>query len=709
MNKGALIEHPRWKLGIAVLVGTVGLAALLGAAMTAAPPISATAPLQPTEQQDYVARRVADIVAREHYRREPLDDHLSSLILDRYLDTLDGGRSYFVASDIADFERYRYELGDAIKSGDVEPAFEIFRRYQDRTRERMKYAVDLLATKPDFEADESFKFDRDKDPWPADTAEMNELWRKRVKNDELSLVIAGKKWPEVVDILRKRYEHVAKRIDQTKPEDVFEAFMNAYVLSLDPHSNYFSPRDSEEYNIQMSLSYEGIGASLQLQDDYVTVMDVIAGGPAAVSGKLAANDRITAIGEGKTGELTDVIGWRLDDVVQKIRGPGGTIVRLQLLPAGAAPGSAQKIVEFTRNRISLDAQAAHETMRTIKRNDHDVKVGIITVPSFYQDYDANRAGSKDYRSTTRDVKRLITQLRKDGAQVLIMDLRGNGGGYLPEAESMVGLFIKQGPVVQLRDTTGHIEVDDDPNPSIFYTGPLIVLVDRLSASASEIFAGAIQDYGRGIIVGQQTYGKGTVQNAHPLNYTIFGRKPDLGQLNVTIGKYYRVTGGSTQDLGVTPDIALPSLISVNDVGENTHDRALPWDHIEPASFTVDGSLKAITAGLEKLHDERTRDSADFRFLSADIAAIDAMRAEKSLSLNLKVREAERASQDAARLARENAWRAAHGQPPLKSVEEIKIDESAGILLDEASQIGADYAVLAQQPDGPALVKRTGSR
>ena len=386
----------RWISAMLVCLSGVGLAALLGAAMTPPAAVPAAAVLAPTEQQDYVARRVSDIVAREHYRRAPLDDHLSSLILDRYLDSIDGSRSYFYASDIAEFEKYRYELDDAIKSGDVEPAFVIFRRFQQRSRERMNYAIELLAKKPDFDVDESFNFDREKEPWPANAAEMNELWRKRVKNDALSLVIAGKQWPEVVDVLRKRYEHVAKRMDQSKPDDVFEAFMNAFVLSLDPHSNYFSARNSEEYNIQMSLSYEGIGASLQLTDDYVTVIDVIAGGPAAISGKLAANDRITAVGEGKTGELLDVIGWRLDDVVQKIRGPGGTLVRLQLLPAGAAPGSAQKIVEFTRNRVSLEAQASHKAMRVVQRNGREVKVGIITVPSFYQDYDASRAGAQGF-------------------------------------------------------------------------------------------------------------------------------------------------------------------------------------------------------------------------------------------------------------------------------------------------------------------------
>ncbi len=697
----------RWVTALAVCASAVGLAALLGAAMT--PPASAPAAgavLAPTDQENYVARRVSDIVAREHYRRAPLDDRLSSLILDRYLDAIDGGRSYFYASDIVEFERYRYELDDAIKAGDVEPAFVIFRRFQQRSRERMNYAIELLAKKPDFDIDESFNFDREKEPWPANAVEMNELWRKRVKNDALSLITAGKQWPEAAEILRKRYEHVAKRMDQSKPDDVFEAFMNAFVLSLDPHSNYFSARNSEEYNIQMSLSYEGIGASLQLTDDYVTVIDVIAGGPAAVSGKLSANDRITAVGEGKNGELVDVIGWRLDDVVQKIRGPGGTLVRLQLLPAGAAPGSVQKVVEFTRNRVSLEAQAAHKAIRTVQRNGHDVKVGIITVPSFYQDYDASRAGAKDFRSTTRDVQRLIGELRKEGAEVLIMDLRANGGGYLPEAESLTGLFIDRGPVVQLRDTTGRIEVDEDPDPAIFYSGPMIVLVDRFSASASEIFAGAIQDYGRGLIVGQQTYGKGTVQNAHPLNYTIFGRKPELGQLNVTIGKYYRITGESTQDRGVTPDIVLPSLIDANEVGESTRDRALPWDHIEPASFKAEGDLKPLAAALQKLHEERTAGSADFRYLHDDIAALEAMRNQKTLSLNLKTREAERKRQESERLARENAWRAAHGMPAVKSLEDIKEDSAAGIILDEAAQIAADLAVVSAHKAGPTQARRT---
>ncbi|HUY84139.1 MAG TPA: carboxy terminal-processing peptidase [Steroidobacteraceae bacterium] len=714
ITQGPVAARSRWKTGIAVVVSAVALAALLGAAMTTAPatttatttaattaptaaaPVKAVA-LVPTAREGYTAQRVADIIAREHYRREPLDDQLSSMILDRYLDALDGDRSYFYASDIADFDQYRYALDNAIRDGDMQAPFAIFRRYRQRARERMAYAISLLSTEPKFQSDESYRFDRSKKPWPVDRQEMDQLWRLRVKNDELSLLLAGKKWPGVVATLRNRYQNVIRRLDQTEPQDVFEAFMNAYTLSLDPHSNYFSPRDSQEYNIQMSLSYEGIGASLQMHDDYVTVVDVIPGGPAAISGALAPNDRITAIGEGARGAMVDVIGWRLDDVVQKIRGPGGTKVRLQILPAGAAPGSPQRVLTLTRNRISLTAQAAHAQMRTVQRDGRPIKVGIIHVPSFYQDYDANRAGVKDYRSTTRDVKRLIAGLRKQGMQVLVMDLRGNGGGYLPEAESMVGLFIRRGPVVQLRDTTGHIEVDDDPDAGIFYRGPMIVLVDRLSASASEIFAGALQDYGRAVIVGQQTYGKGTVQNAHPLSYSIFGRKPDLGQLNVTIGKFYRVTGGSTQDRGVTPDVVLPSLIDVHEVGENIHERALPWDHIRPADFKVEGDLRPVIAELRKLHDARIADSPDFRYLESDIAAIDAMRAQKSLSLSLKVRQTEQTSDDRAELARENAWRLAHGKKPLTSVAKIKRDESAAIILDEATQIAADYALLDERP------------
>jgi carboxyl-terminal processing protease len=422
-------------------------------------------------------------VERSHYRQAVMDDKMSSQVFDRYLESLDGNRSYFLASDVADLDRYRLQLDDAIRTGNVEPAFVIFERFQERNRAAMKRAIALLEVEPDFALDESFDFDRERAAWPQTQAELDELWRKRVKNDALSLVLAGKSWAEAKDVLAKRYERVLKRMDQITADDVFENFMNAYAHVFDPHSNYLSPRSSEEYNIAMKLSYVGIGASLQLVDDHVTVMNVIPGGPAAVSGLIKANDRITAVGQGAEGEMVDVVGWRLDDVVQLIRGPAGTAVRLSVLPAGATPGAKENVLEFQRNKVTLEAQAAQKKVQTIKRDGREIRVGVIEVPSFYQDYDARVSGDKNFRSTTRDVARLIGELRKENVDGIVMDLRGNGGGHLSEATGLVGLFIRGGPVVQLRETGGRIEVLDDPEPGEVWDGPLVVLVDRSSASA----------------------------------------------------------------------------------------------------------------------------------------------------------------------------------------------------------------------------------
>ncbi|MET0986855.1 MAG: S41 family peptidase, partial [Steroidobacteraceae bacterium] len=530
--------------------------------------------LAPTERQRKVSKLVSNVIERSHYRQSPINDQVSDLVLDRYLEALDGSKSYFLASDIQEFEKLRYQLDDAVISGQLEPVFTIFNRFQERNRERVAYALTLLKTEPDFTLDETFEFDRSKSPWAKNDAELNELWRRRVKNDALSLLLTDKPWAEAKDLLQKRYERVLKRNDQVTSDDIFEIFMNAFAHVFDPHSSYFSPRNSEEYRIQMSLSYEGIGASLQLVDDYVTVQNVLPGGPAAVSGQLNANDRIISVGEGKTGKTQDVIGWRLDDVVQLIRGKVGTVVRLNILPAGAAPGTPEKVLELTRNKVTLEAQAAQKEVRKVKRGDKELTIGVINVPSFYQDYNAKAAGEKEYRSTTRDVRRLIDELKKENADGLIIDLRGNGGGHLTEATALSGLFIPSGPVVQLRETGGRVEVLDDPEPNEAWTGPLIVLVDRFSASASEIFAAAIQDYGRGIVVGQQTYGKGSVQNLYPLDRYALGPDPGFGQLTVTIGKYYRVTGESTQHRGVQPDITMPSAISTEEVGESTRESAL---------------------------------------------------------------------------------------------------------------------------------------
>jgi len=652
-----------------------------------------TTELGPSDRHRTIARRVYDNMERAHYARAPLDDRMSAQIFDLYLEALDGARSYLRASDIAEFERLRLKLDDSIKTGALDPAFAMFARFRERNRERMTYAIGLLDKEPDFSLNESFDFDRERAPWPSSEAEVDELWRLRVKNDALSLELTGKPWAETADLLRKRYERVVKRIDQISADDVFETFMNAYARAYDPHSSYFSPRNSEEYRIAMSLSYEGIGASLQLVDDYVTVLSILPGGPAAQSDTLSANDRITAVGQGRDGALTDVIGWRLDDVVQLIRGPVNTVVRLQVLPAGAAPGGSERVIEFTRNKVTLEAQAARKEVRKIKRDGQEVNIGVVTVPSFYQDYNARAAGDRNYRSTTRDVRKLIEELRGEKIQGLVIDLRGNGGGSLPEATGLTGLFIKGGPVVQLRETDGSVEVLDDPEPDVAYSGPLAVLVDRFSASASEIFAAAIQDYGRGVVIGQQTYGKGTVQNLIPLDRFALGPRPEFGQLTVTIGKFYRVTGDSTQNRGVTPDILLPSLISTDEVGESTRTSALPWDRIPGLQFSGTEHLSPAVALLSRSHEQRSGIDPDFRSLLGDVAAVDQLRQQKTVSLNLNVRKAEREKLDRERLARENARRAARGLKPLGNIEELDSGESVDVILGEASEIVADMASL----------------
>lgn len=666
------------------------------------PALAAAGEFTASERHRRVMRLVAEVVERQHYRQAALDDAMSALIFERYLEALDGSRSYLLASDVAGFEPLRHRLDDAILDADAAPAFEIFARFRERNREVLTYAITLLDAEPDFGLDESFRFDRHDAPWPASPAELRELWRKRVKNDALSLLLAGKDWPEARDILRKRYERLDRRIEQVTPDDVFETFMNAYSHVYDPHSNYLSPRNSEEYNIAMSLSYEGIGASLQLIDDHVTVMNVLPGGPAAASGQIKARDRITAVGQGIDGPLVDVVGWRLDDVVQLIRGPVNSVVRLQILPGGANPGAAETVLGLTRNKVTLDAQAARKSMHTTERGGKDLTVAVISVPSFYQDYQARVAGDTEYRSTTRDVRRLIEEARAGHADALVVDLRDNGGGHLSEATSLVGLFVERGPVVQLRETNGRVEVLDDPEPGVAWDGPLVVLVNRASASASEIFAGAIQDYRRGLVVGQQTYGKGSVQNLYPLDRYALGPKAGFGQLTVTIGKYYRVTGDSTQHRGVAPDIDLPSLLDAADIGESTRDSALPWDRIDATRFTPTADGVSALPLIARVHAERVAGDPDFAALLGDRESLSRLRSQHEVSLNLEHRRAERDAFDAERLARENRRRAAHGLPTLKNIEGLDEEDAPDVLLDEAVEIAADAADLSRRVGDPRL-------
>ena len=647
--------------------------------------------LEPTERHAKISRLVTTLLERSHYRRSAIDDEVSTQIFDSYLEALDGNRLYFYASDIAELEPMRTSLDEAVKHGRLDLPFEVYRRYIQRMRERMEHALSLLNEQPDFTVDERFLFDRSNEPWPATKGQLDEIWRKRVKNDVLGLMLTDKDWEESREILTKRYQQVLRRMDQIKSDDAFEVFMNAYARTLDPHTSYFSPRNSEEYRIQMSLNYDGIGASLQVQDEYVTVLSIIEGGPASVDGSLKPNDRIIGVGQGDKGELVDVVGWRLDEVVDLIRGPGGTAVRLQVLPAGAVPGSGEKILTLVRDKVKLEAQAAKKKLIEIKRGGDVRRIGVIEVPSFYQDYNARASGSRDYISTTADVRRLTQELESEGIDGLVIDLRNNGGGHLSEATAMTGLFIDRGPVVQLRDTSGRVEVLDDPLPEVVYDGPLAVLVNRFSASASEIFAAAIQDYGRGVVLGQQTYGKGTVQNLYPLDRYAPGPNPRFGQLTLTIGKYYRVTGESTQHRGVVPDIALPSAVDAELIGESTQSYALPWDQIKATGFTPAQSLQGAIEVLADTHERRATLDADFDYLRNDIEAHEALRQQEWISLNLETRRKENAAFEAQRLARENGRRAAHGLEPLASLEELETTDAGNeIILREAAEIMTDF-------------------
>jgi carboxyl-terminal processing protease len=689
-----------------ILLGAIAIWTL--SAATNGPTVLGDDHLAPDGRHEKIGQLVTEFVQKSHYGTTTVDDDLSSLVLDRYIKALDSNRMYFLESDVAAFEQYRYQLDDMVRSEPLDPIFEMFDLYRTRVRERLNFALLQLESEPDFSVDEEYSFDREELPWATTTAELDEIWRKRVKNDALGLTLAEKDWEETQEVLHKRYTRFLKRMDQAKSDDVFETFMNAFAHTLDPHSSYLSPRNSEEYRIQMSLSYFGIGASLQIEDDYVMVINIIPGGPAAIDGILQPKDKITAVAQGEDGELVDVIGWRLDDVVQMIRGPADTVVRLQIMTAGALPGAEEKIISVTRNQVKLEEQAAKSEIITMPREGRDWSIGVIEVPSFYRDYRALSNGDKDYTSTTKDVKRLIGELEEQGIDGLIIDLRNNGGGHLTEATALSGLFIDNGPVVQLRNSTGRISRLDDPDPvpRVAYNGPMGVLVNRYSASASEIFAAAIQDYARGVIIGQQTFGKGTVQNLYSLDQYV--RNPEdegLGQLTLTIGKYYRVTGESTQHRGVDPDISLPSHIDAEVVGESVRESALPWDTIRTTKFRAGDPLDNTINTLTASHISRSKDDPDFQYLVEGIRDIEEVRARKTVALNIDKRREEREESMSRRLERENARRAALQLEPLASMEELEDTEVPDVQLDQAADIVTDLAELSAVEAPPTQTAR----
>lgn len=665
---------------------------------------SVVKPLIPEPRHEKIAQMVASFIEKSHYLHPEIDNELSSDVLDLYIDSLDNNRFIFLQSDIDEFEQYREELDDMVRGEPLQPVFSIFERYRERAKTRWEFAIGELDAEPDFTTNQSFQFDREESPWATSEKELNELWRQRVTYDALNLALTDQEWSESQEVLQKRYARMMKRIDQFKADDVFELFMNSLAHTLDPHSSYLSPRNSEEYRIQMSLSYFGIGASLQMDDDYVVVSGVIPGGPAAIDGKLKPKDRIVGVGQGDDGDLVDVIGWRLDDVVEMIRGPADTVVRLQILPGDALPGEAETTLKLVRNQVKLEEQAAKSEIITVPRDGRDWKIGIIDVPSFYRDYRALSTGDKDYASTTKDVRRLIGELEEQGVDGLVMDLRGNGGGHLTEATALSGLFIDNGPVVQLRNANGRISRLDDPDPvpRVAYNGPLAVLVDRFSASASEIFAAAIQDYARGVIIGQRTFGKGSVQNLYSLDqYVRRTEEESYGQLTLTIGKYYRVTGGSTQHKGVEPDIELPTAISVDDVGESARDTALPWDTISTTRFNAGAPLQPLIAALASNYEQRSASDPDYQFLIEGIQEIDEMRNRRSVSLNIETRRKEREEARLRQLDRENKRRSALNLPAIESLDDLEDDESPDIYVEEAAAIIADMAQLREIEASPA--------
>ena len=591
----------------------------------------------------HLLKLVAALSEQAHFSRKKVTNELSPFILINFLEKLDPVKMYFTRSDIRYFQRYRFKIDDALKQGNLEPIYDIFRIYRLRVQQRLGFCVNLLLTQDhNFESDGSYDFNRQVKNWFDDIEELENLWQKKTHNDLLTLILAGQSKEIAIEVLEKRYRRFIRKVNLFDEEDVISIFLNAFVHTLDPHSNYLNPTQSEEYEIQMSLSYQGIGARLNLADEQVQVVNIIPGGPAARDGRLKPMDKIIGIMDEKNKTITDLIGWDLDEVVKLIRGPKGTRVTLQIVPSDSNPDETPYLLTLQRDEVALEEQAASSLIETLEIRDKTYNIGVVTIPSFYQDYQARSKGEAKYRSTSEDVKKLVHNLLEIGIDALVIDLRGNSGGLLTEATALTGLFIDDGPIVQLKDTRNKIEIVEDPISGSVYEGPLAVIVDRYSASASEIFAGAIQDYSRGIVVGQQTFGKGTVQNLYHLDrYSRFQSKKGFGQLTLTIGKFYRVSGQGTQNKGVIPDIRLPSFIDEEVVGEDTKKNTLPWDKIMSLEYDSDLSFHQSIEKLKKNFAEKSKENLPLLFLQEDIDQITEQNKQTKLSLNYEKRKIKR--------------------------------------------------------------------
>ncbi len=657
--------------------------------------------LEPTAEHKLSTRLITSFINQYHYKKTRLNDARSAIILDEYIKTLDPNRSFFMQTDIDSFDHLRNKLDNALLSGNLKATFDIFTLFHQRRIERAEFALRRLEQGFDFNVDEDYLFERENAPWAKNVEELNELWRKRVKNDFLVLTLSDKTTEEVKNTLRKRYERLKRMSNQYQAEDAYELFINTYLRTIEPHTSYLSPRTSENFKINMSLSLEGIGAVLRATDEYTEVQRVIKGGPAELGGQLKADDKIIGVGQNKTGEIVDVVGWRLDNVVDLIRGPKGSTVRLQVIPKESGLDGPSKIISIVRNKIKLEEQQAQKSIIELPYGGTRHRIGVITIPTFYMDFDAYQRGEKDYRSTTRDTLKLINELKAENVEGIIIDLRGNGGGSLSEAISLTGLFIKKGPVVQVRENTGSVNLNKDTDPSIAYEGPLSVLVDQFSASASEIFAGAIQDYNRGIIVGEPTFGKGTVQSIVDLNrYTKKSNAP-LGQLKLTIAQFFRINGDSTQHRGVVPDIIFPTAVESDKQGERSLENALPWDHIASAKFVPfnNNAKMADFSKVQRQHNARINNDPGFQFLIMEAQVRLKEMDKKSVTLLKSKRKQEREKLQSERLSRLNFYRASRNLAAIDSIEKlneeatsnnhdisddlakIQLRETAAILLD----------------------------
>jgi carboxyl-terminal processing protease len=597
--------------------------------------------LHPKATYGKEASVMAYLLENSHYRKTRFSDSLSAVIFDRYVSSLDNSRAYFLASDIRSLEKYRLTLDDVTRDENVDAAYEIYGVFRERFLTRMNSVIsDLTQREYTYTSEEWLETDRENAPWAASMAELDDYWVKSIKHQALSLKLAGKPAEEIKSTLKTRFERLRKGILQYNTEDIFSLYMNAISESFDPHTNYLSPKAYDLFKQDMSLSLEGIGAQLQTENDYTRIAGIVPGGPADKSGKLHVNDKIIGVAQGDD-RMVDVIGWRVDEVVKLIKGPKGTKVRLLILPGTSGLNGPTEELSLIRDKVKLEDRAAKKKVVTFTQNGKPMKMGIVSLPSFYMDFDAYQRGDRDYRSTTRDVRKLVEELKTEGIDGLVLDLRNNGGGSLQEAIDLTGLFIRTGPVVQVRNGGNQVQVGSDDDPAVLYNGPLVVLTNRFSASASEIFAGAIQDYRRGIVVGDNTYGKGTVQRVIELSRFIPKASEPVGDLKITFQKFYRVTGSSTQHKGVKPDIELPSAWDARYYGESASPSALPWDVIRPTSFTKypDVSDKLLSS-VTRSSQERMKSDPEMKRLAREVEEFRKSQSETRVSLNEATRRKE---------------------------------------------------------------------